>query len=124
MIRASKINQKRHSTTPSTDELLKENAALKARVSRLEARNEALQKEADSWRNKYLRAEEARVRETKKLELRISELEKTLDDVKALLAWHQKHAFGQRTEQTEVIHEVEAPEIASLAPTAKPRGGR
>jgi transposase len=122
MIRASKINQKRHSKSRSANELLKENSELKIRVARLEARNEALQKEADSWRNKYLRAEEARVRETKKLELRVSELEKTLEDVKALLAWHQKHAFGQRTEQTEVIPKVEAPETASLVPTAKPRG--
>lgn len=101
-MRSTRTKQERHSKTPSTTTLIKENFRLKSQVSRLEAKNEAQQKELDSWRTKYMRAEEARVRETKKLELRISELEKTLEEVKATLVWHQKHNFGQRTEQTEV----------------------
>lgn len=122
MMRANRTKQERHSKSPSTAALIKENAQLKAQVARLEARNETLQKESDSWRIKYLRTEEARVRETKKLELRISELEKTLEEVKALLAWHQKHSFGQRSEQTEVAVDANSPDSADLTLPTKPRG--
>lgn len=124
-MRPTKTKQERHSKTPSTTALVKENTQLKAQVSRLEAKNEAQQNELDSWRTKYLRAEEARVRETKKLELRISELEKTLEEVKATLVWHQKHNFGQRTEQSEVsLDEKSASEDTSKTARGKKEGAK
>ena len=122
MMRSTKAKQERHSKTPSTAALVNENLQLKAQVSTLQAQCEAHQKESNSWRLKYLNAEEARVRETKKLELRISELEKTLEDVKAMLAWHQKHTFGQRSEQTEIDPEAKPSGIAPLAPASASRG--
>ena len=124
MIRSNKTKQERHAKTSSATNLAKENAQLKIQVSHLKAQVEVQRNEANSWRVRYYKAEEARARETSKLELRITELEKTLEDVKALLAWHQKRTFDRTSEQTIVETENKDGDNNAAVLVSSPRGKR
>lgn len=113
------IMQTRHAKSYSSSRLRNENEELRAEVALLKARLERQSEETTIWRIKYMKAEENRSLETMRLEKRISELEKTLEDVRATLKWFQKEKFTGTSEQTDVK------EVSDLKPeNSKPRGKR
>lgn len=83
-----------------------ENAALRkkvaeqdAEIARLGKRLEESKEEAKAWKTRYQNLQEQSRNEIDGLKLRVSELEKTLEEVRATLAWHQKNTFGSKSEK-------------------------
>lgn len=96
------------------------NRELRARdkqLEQLEKSVDAIREETQHWRKRYFRLEEQKTKEIHKLELELSELKAKFEQVKATLAWHQNHTFGDRTEASQPGPEKPEPKTES-----KPRG--
>lgn len=103
----TKAKTKRHQTTQSAIDLKREIAQLKQvtsaqkeEIEGLKSRLETAKKNEQDWRMRYMKAQERQQDEVALLNLRIKELQETLEQVKTTLAWHEKHSFGDRTEKT------------------------
>jgi transposase len=123
----------RHSSKVPTEEreLRKENSQLRLRLSELEHRVCQLQKEVDNtserehaWRVRYLKLEQGKTKEVQSLSLKLAQAEEKIEEIKATLAWHQKHTFGERSEQSEAT-EASSQEATEQPPEqAVPEGKR
>lgn len=120
-----KRNEKRQSKPHGNREQQDELVALRARVleqeqciEELTKRCERAEENAERWRKRYFSLEKQTTKEIHKLELRLSQTEAQLEQVKAALAWHQKHTFGQRSEGTE----PDAATAEQPATVRKPKG--
>src|SRR5580658_5209819 len=105
------------STEVEISHLSKELRKRGKQIEQLEESIGAAKEEAQHWRKRYFRLEEQKTKEVQKLELELSELKAKFDQVKATLAWHENHTFGNRTEATKP--EPEKPESKT---ESKPRG--
>ena len=80
---------------------------------------EKAEAKAEHWRKRYFSLERQTTKEIQKLQLRLGETESLLEQVKATLAWHQKHTFGQRTETSDHESSEAEPEEPAKQKRAK-----
>ncbi len=115
---------KPHRTESQLTKLQRENRELKALVQRQANKIDRLEKELAEekavrkrYQAQYYNLKETSTAEIGLLQVRVKELEDKLAGVMSTLAWHQKQAFGERSEKTPTADIVETKE-------RKPRGKR
>jgi transposase len=122
---------KRHSVDAELLDLRKENRKLRTRIGELERRNAELESDladaresAEAWRVRYFKLEERSRAEIQSLSLKLAQAEAKIEEITITLAWHQKHTFGESSEQHAVDPSAKPEAPKEQKQDSKPRGKR